>query len=665
MKRAQWIVFAVALVVRLIAANGIDKLPISRTPHYDSLEYLSWARQLASGDFTWPVAPPHGPGYPFFLAVVLAVFSGSLFAARIVQSILGALTCLAIARTGAKWFGDRAGLAAGALLALYAPLIWIDVSILAEGLLIFTLAVALWCAATTRSALLIGALVGFAAIVRPTALVFLPLFLVIGATTWRARAAMLAAVAAVIAPVTIANARTSHAFIPVQAFGGMNFYLGNSPFRDGLPSARPGAEWDRIEGDAARHGAVGPLEEDRWFMRKTRGEIASHPLQYLRLTAFKLVRTLQNDEIRDTHSFYFFASEVALLRWLIPFALLAGLAAAGAVIAGRRGFAALAYIALAVVACVALVVAARYRMPMVLGLALLGGVAIDRIIGPLRKAVPAIVGALVVAVLTLLWRHLPSHNVAEEYALTADSLMKEDHLGDAERAARTAIEADAKSALAWDTLGAVLAQAGKRGEAAPAFARAVALNPDFTRAHVHRGMFAAESMNWPAAAAEYRRATEIDPRDAVAAEGLARTLLRGSDLKGAAAAYERLLALQPDNADTHLQLARIDGVLNKPAEGLAHAQRAIAIGEPSGENWLLAANLATQAKQYAIAEDALQRATSLLGQAPQITFGWALLRFEEGRLDEAQRLIEDVERASPGIPEVEALRAQIARTAAK
>src|SRR5437588_1150334 len=104
MKRAPWIVFGVALVVRIVVAASMNALPLAQTPHYDSLEHLTWARQLANGDFTWPAAPPHGPGYPFFLAAILAMSSGSLFAARIAQSLLGAFTCLLVARTGAKWF---------------------------------------------------------------------------------------------------------------------------------------------------------------------------------------------------------------------------------------------------------------------------------------------------------------------------------------------------------------------------------------------------------------------------------------------------------------------------------------------------------------------------------------------------------------------------------
>ena len=266
-------VFVVAAVLRLIMATQIADLPLSRTPHYDSLEYLTWARQIAAGDFTWPVAPPHGPGYPYFLGAILALSGGRSMAIGLVQSILGAFTCLLGAEAGAVWFGRRAGIATGFILALYAPLIWIDASIYAEGLLIFLMTAALWCVATDRHPAITGAVAGLAILVRPTALILLPLLLIFGARTWRGRAILVTIAIAVVAPATIANWRTMHEWIPIQSAGGMNFYLGNSPLRDGLPSARPGGDWDRIEPDAARHGAITPVAEDRYFARRTIAEI--------------------------------------------------------------------------------------------------------------------------------------------------------------------------------------------------------------------------------------------------------------------------------------------------------------------------------------------------------------------------------------------------------
>lgn len=648
------IVLAIAFVLRLVVAVQIDSLPLSAKPQYDSLEYLAWAQHVAAGDFSWPVPPPHGPGYPYFLGALLALFNGSVFAARVVQAMLGTLTCFFIAQSAKRWWGERAGIAAGALLAVYAPLIWIDVSMLAEGLLIALTAAAIWCVATERHPLIIGVLVGLAALVRPTALIELPLFAYAGARTWRMRGALALTCAAVIAPVTIVNARAMHAFVPIQAFGGMNTYLGNSPLRDGLPSARPGGEWDKLESQG----------DDAYFVAKTKGEIAAHPLQWLALLAKKTVRTLQNDEIRDTHSFYFFADRIPLLRFLPTFTLLFALAAGGLLVKRPHQRFALIYTLLAMLSCVVLVVASRYRMPMVLGLALLGALAIDELF--VRRRLAMIVTMVIAAVVTRVWPHPPSHNLAEEWSLTAKSLLADKKSDEAETAARRAIGIDANSALAWDQLGAILATRGKRDGAAAAFAHAVALNPDFERAHVHRGRLMLDSHDARGAVAELRRATALDPHDPVAAQALGNALVQSGDFKAAVAEYERLTTLDPHNAAVLLQLARLEGVLGRPAEGLAHAQRALQMQEATGNDWQLVALLAVQSNHLDLAEDALGRAESALGgTTPQLVFARALIRYQQGRFDEALQLLGEIEKRIPGLPDVRELRAAIERARQK
>src|SRR2546422_608475 len=118
-------IIGVAFLVRVITALQIAALPLSRNPHFDSLEYLGWARRVA-----------------------------------------------------------------------------------ARGL-------RLWRAATGRPPAATGFFVGLASLLRPAALILLPVFLFLGARTWRLRGVMAAVALAVLAPVTIANWRASHAFIPV------------------------------------------------------------------------------------------------------------------------------------------------------------------------------------------------------------------------------------------------------------------------------------------------------------------------------------------------------------------------------------------------------------------------------------------------------------------
>src|SRR5687768_10134661 len=249
------VIMSVALALRVAAMVVLGELPISRTPQLDSAAYLSWARTLVETPSYWPPYPEHAPGYPMFMAIVLAVSGGSLTAVRGVQSMLGAIGCVVIARVAARTLTPRAFLPAGLLQAAYAPLIYIDTSLLSESLLVFLLILTLDLVTAAgldrRKWLLAGLSLGAAAIVRPTALALLmafPVALWLGVK--RKPALRLAAIFVigtliVVAPVAVRNWRVTG--IPlIQAYGGMNFYLGNRPSGDGAARARLGGEWDQL-----------------------------------------------------------------------------------------------------------------------------------------------------------------------------------------------------------------------------------------------------------------------------------------------------------------------------------------------------------------------------------------------------------------------------------
>ena len=619
----------VAFLLRAIVARSIDGLPISRNPTYDSLEYLSWARHIAAGDFTWPPSAPHGPGYPFFLALALMVAQGSMLGVRVVQAIVGAGTVVFTALTASALFGKRAAISAAILITVYAPLIWIDVSILAEGLLICALAASMWCVARERAYAAAG-LVGLAALIRPTSLIFLLLVVLFATRAWTVRFLSVAIAVAVILPATLANARATHVLIPVQAYGGLNFYLGNSPSRDGLASARPGGDWERIEPAAARAGVHDVAEEDRYFIRRTLSEIRQSPAAFAGLLARKILWTFQSEEVRDTNSFYWFQQFSGWLRWLPPFTVLFALGSAGMLSlrrGARRTWIPAVSVLLAAITCIGLVVGSRYRMPMVPGLAVLGGAAIAMLLQERRpRRIALLVSiALTSAGCTRIWHHAPSHNFAEEWSLTAQSLLKDGMQQAAEVAAREAVSADRTNALGWEALGSVDATAGRRPEARQALMKATMLNPDFAKAHILLGRLSAEEGDLARSAAEYERAAEIDPRD----------------------------------VDSQMAAARTEGALGRPERGLALAQAAARRREPDAGEWMTVAFLAIDAGKLDDAAAALARATAAGAPSMQTEFGRALLLFRQGLLDQAERVVTELLAAHPDFAEAVRLRSTI------
>jgi tetratricopeptide (TPR) repeat protein len=657
------VIFAVAFLIRVIVGWQIAGLPISRTPHFDANEYLQWARALAAGNFAWPAPPPHGPGYPFFLSVLLRWSGPSLMYALVVQAILGALTSVLVALFTREIFGRWPALATGMLVALYGPLAWLDMSVLAEGLLLFLSSAALLAASRKMHPLWTGILIGLATITRPTAILLLPVCALLSARTkWRA-AGLLLATLLPIAPVTIANWNATHAFMPVQAFGGMNFYLGNAPSRDGLPSARPGGDWERIEPLAARTGIIDPVAEDRFFIRRTLEEIRNDPAAFAALLARKLIWTLQNAEIRDTHSFAFFRQHSAALRYLPSFFVLLGLAAAGMLAADWKASSVRAiamHCLLAIATCVLLVVGARYRIPLILGLAPfagLGAIAIAHAAGARhkRRLFTLCSIAILAASASLAWRHAPSENLSEELALSAQSLIKETGQDDeAEALAHRAIAADPKSALAYDTLAILHAAHRDVAGGRAAIAQALRLNDQYAKAHAHAGQLELESGNEARAGAAYDRAADLDPRNVDVLFVAARLAASRADYSRATELYNRVAAIDRTNREALLAAAQMSGAAGNPANGVVMARRALALQE-DGETWGLLAVLAADTKDNATADDALRHTEALLGRTPNVQFTEALVRHKQQRYVEADAILRTLLAASPDMQNARAL----------
>ena len=84
--------------------------------YMDQEYHLEWARALATGQWE----PPHdqlrdapffrAPLYPYFLALLLDLGGGSTLGVRIVQVLIGSVSCVLAYAVAAKCFGHRVSL---------------------------------------------------------------------------------------------------------------------------------------------------------------------------------------------------------------------------------------------------------------------------------------------------------------------------------------------------------------------------------------------------------------------------------------------------------------------------------------------------------------------------------------------------------------------------
>src|SRR5262245_8045191 len=119
-------IFLLADIVRLLYIRDIARAGLSGFLRLDPLYYHEWATRIAGGDWLGRDAFEMSPLYPYTLAAVYRIFGENLTAPRVLQALLGSLTCAGLFLLGRRLFGRAAGAVAGTMLAVYGPAIYYD-----------------------------------------------------------------------------------------------------------------------------------------------------------------------------------------------------------------------------------------------------------------------------------------------------------------------------------------------------------------------------------------------------------------------------------------------------------------------------------------------------------------------------------------------------------
>lgn len=327
------------LLIFLLALSfrGLYLFEASQQPGFDLFymdeEYnLEWGKSIASGDWSPPYdrlrdAPYfRAPLYSYFLAGLFTLFGESMLLARIVQIIMGSVSCALAYGVGAKCFGQRVGVATGVLCSIYWVLVYFDGEFLLPVLLVFLILLGVllvFIAVERRSAGLAGLaglLLGLYAITRPNILLFFPFAIwwsIRLTKSMRAKTAVwfviLLALGCVLPPAlaTVRNGVVADDWVIVSSQGGVNFYIGNNPKSDGMEAIVPGTRhtWRGGYEDAIAiaEKAVGhPLKSSEvsnyWFVRAF-SYIREQPGHWLRLTLRKVIAFVNGVEIPNNEPY--------------------------------------------------------------------------------------------------------------------------------------------------------------------------------------------------------------------------------------------------------------------------------------------------------------------------------------------------------------------------
>jgi len=313
-------VFLLALSLRLAWIANVDPSPTdgrfddSTWYHYSAVSimegrgYTLWFRGPPMCSEDSPVGCDEHPpptafwnvGYPLILAALYKVVGPSVLAAKLLNAVLGASTCLLAYVVGTRVFNRRVGLVGASLLALFPGQIFYSTLVMTETIsafllmlflalvLILTLESVSW-----RSIVLIGFLLGAASLVRgEMVLLFLPLIIVWAVAHRSVGKALryglvaLAAVVVALLPWTLRNWIQLGYPVALSTGSADNLLAGHWSGADGLGTFAPGTEVNLKYADVPY-----PEHEVRVYKEEARRAVSyalRHPAREMELIPKKL-----------------------------------------------------------------------------------------------------------------------------------------------------------------------------------------------------------------------------------------------------------------------------------------------------------------------------------------------------------------------------------------
>jgi len=662
-------VFLVAVLVRGLYLYQSRDNPTFSAPVVDAMTYDQMARTLAAGEgltseFFWQPT-----FYPLFLSAVYRLSNSSILCVKLVQILLGSLTCVLACLLGSKVFSKAAGILAGLICAIYMPLVFFEGELLATGWAGF------WAVATILALLRVkekptmtnSFILGAAcALSIATRSVFLPF---VGATclwliiAWFRRAigvrrfllgmAGLAAGFFIVAgPQLLMSRRVIGKATVTPYSGGINFYIGNNPNYKKTITTRPGIAWRKLTDLPAEHGIKDKFAAQQFFFERTTDYITQQPLSFLEGLCYKAAQFASSREMPRNVDIYLFRNWSGLLsagvwkagRFGFPFGLLLPLAAAGAVCRRREIAAPIWLFVVLYPASVILVfVTSRYRVPIVPVMSVLaaaGCLAIGKLLKERRpKKLAGIVAALVGITLVT---SVPGPFYAEQlnfepelYYGLGDSLDKRDRTAEAIEAYSRAVSLRPDYVEAHHNLGLLLADEGKFEQAIAHYNSALKTDPENAGVHDDLGLALSKLGKTQEAIDHYNEAIRINPKSASAHDNLGTALFRLGKMPQAIKHYSTAVALKPDDPVSHNNLGNVYAIQGQPEKAIEHYEISLNLKPDDPETLNNTANALAALKKFSEAAKTYRQALEIAPDDAGIYCNLGICLKQQGRIDEA------------------------------
>ncbi len=537
----------IGLVLRIIYTVEFSRTPFYRYPILDARYYDQLAQHVAAGRLVGEQAFFMGPLYPYLLGAVYFVFGHSLLVPRLLQVLIGLGNCVLVFFIGRRVFGRAVGMVAAGLLALYKSEILYEQTLLVEvlaALLALGAVYLILVADEQRKAwwwLIVGGVLGLAALTRANLLLFVPFVLVWCFVPKRAEASargvkqrlgicglVMLGVLAGILPATLHNFLAERDFVLITSNAGFNFYIGNNEKAKGKFLIPLNVDMDqdpsgtRIAERALGREGLSSSEVSAFWNREAIEFIRNKPGVFLRLLTLKFYYFWGREEIPQIYNPKLMAGLTPLLRWpLVGYIFLSPLAILGIVLAlvyrSRGKTLLLLFVVAYVLSIIPFFITSRYRIPVVPFLALFAASALVIFVQALMKR--KIYGAVAMAAGFLVLV------VALNNSGIRDPVLEE--------------------AQFRNNLGMIHQRLGEPEKAREEFERSLRLRPLANAAANLGTLFFDVYHDAPKAIYCYQKAVELNPENARMFCNLGQAYLRIGEEEKAVRAYEKALSLDP------------------------------------------------------------------------------------------------------------------------
>ena len=392
--------FIAALVVRLIYLWQYSHAPDFSNPSGDAGLFCSKALEiLRSGNLFGNDVPFQSPAYPMFLALFFKLAGSNYFLPRLIQVLIGSVNCLVVYTLAKKASPTKVWPAriAGIMTAFYGTLVFFEGDLLMISLTLFFVNISFLGLILYREKqqlrwpFIAGICFAVGALDRTNMLVFAPMaiWFLWKSTFYKNRriqfqstALYLTGIILVILPFTIHNYRVSGDMVLISSNAGINLYIGNNPYAQGVFAIPPDIavrnDNYKMAEDAKEVACkecgkqLKPSEVSRFWTSKAVDFIVKNPVAAAKLYAKKIRLMFNQREIPNHLDVVFFKKEVTpwLSYLIIGFWIVAPLAFAGILIRLLLGMTAAhkLYISFIIVYTVSLLpffINDRYRLPIV------------------------------------------------------------------------------------------------------------------------------------------------------------------------------------------------------------------------------------------------------------------------------------------------------------